>query len=175
VAASVHKPVERGLHTLLDWLFRIEATAAVVTMSACGLLLMADVVSRELLGQGIPWAQRVAVYCATIAGMLGFVLAIQSGEHLRTKFLDNFFPEAARPAVARIASLLSAGVFLFLAYHSWLFVHVSYLSGYRGVALDTPVWPMQIILPYAFASATLRYLAYAIFPGLTPAGEAEAG
>jgi TRAP-type C4-dicarboxylate transport system permease small subunit len=168
-------PGERVIHTLLDWLFRIEAAAAIVSISACGLLLMADVLSREFFGQGVPWAQRVAVYSATIAGMLGFVLAIQSGGHLRTKFLDGVFPEVTKPTVVRIGALLSAVVFLFLAYHSFLFVHASYLSGYRGVALETPVWPMQIILPYAFASATLRYLAYAIFPDLVPAEGSEVG
>jgi TRAP-type C4-dicarboxylate transport system permease small subunit len=168
-------PVERAVHTLLAWLGRIEAATAVAAMSACGLLLMADVLSREFIGQGIPWAQRVAVYCATIAGMLGFVLAIESGEHLRTKFLDGIFPAPVRPAVVRIGSLLSAAVFLFLAYYSWLFVHTSYLSGYRGVALEVPVWPMQVILPYAFVSAALRYLAYAVFPALTPAEAGEAG
>lgn len=169
MAVPAHTGLERLVHALLTWLRAIEAGAAIACISVCGALLMADVLSREVIGQGIPWAQRVAVYSATFAGMLGFALAIQSGEHLRPKFLDGIIPEAIRPAVARAGSLLSAAVFVFLAYHSWLFVHSSFLSGYRGVALEIAVWPMQLILPYAFVSASLRYLAYAIFPALAPA------
>ena len=35
-----------------------------------------------------------------------------------------------------------------------------------------PLWPVQLILPYCFASAGLRYLLFAFFPDLRPA-EAE--
>lgn len=175
MSLSLNRSLERPAQIFLVWLRRLEATVAVVGISLCGALLIADVVFRELLGHGIPWAQRVAVYCATIAAMLGFGLAIQSGEHLRPKMLDNVFPQAARPTVMRLGSLLSAAICFFLAYHAWFFVYASYLSGYRGVAIDVAVWPMQIILPYAFASAALRYLIYAMLPVLTPVESGEGG
>ena len=160
--------LQGGAVHVLGWLRRIEVAVAVVTISACGALLIADVLGREVLGQGIPWAQRVAVYCTTIAGMLGFLLVIDKGEHLRPKWLDGLFPKAATPVLLRVADLVSAGICLFLALYAMRFVHESFVAGPRGVALDIAVWPMQIILPYAFASAAARYLAYAAVPGLRP-------
>ncbi|WP_187968453.1 TRAP transporter small permease [Aquibium microcysteis] len=170
-ADTAARPV---VETLLRGLSRAETWVAIAAISISGTLLMADVLGREVMGQGIPWAQRVAVYCATIAGMLGFVIAIQSGEHLRPRVLDGVFPPAMRPAVGRIGYFVSAAIFAFLAYHSYLFVQASAIDGHRGVGLDLPVWPMQVILPYAFVSAALRYLAYAAYPQIAPSkDEAE--
>lgn len=166
--------LKRGTVRVLGWLRRIEMAIAVVAITACGALLIADVFGREMVGRGIPWAQRVAVYCATFAGMLGFVLAIDKGEHLRPKWLDGLFPEAATPALLRVADLISAGISFYLACYAALFVYDSFLSGTRGVALEVAVWPMQIILPYAFASAALRYLTYAALPELRPAEGGDA-
>ena len=41
------------MRSLLKWLWRLEATVCVVTFSLTAMALMADVLSRELLGDGI--------------------------------------------------------------------------------------------------------------------------
>jgi len=45
--------------------------------------------------------------------------------------------------------------------------------GERSVTLGLPIWPMQVVMVYAFVSAGLRYLAYAWSPAARPR-EAEA-
>jgi TRAP-type C4-dicarboxylate transport system permease small subunit len=164
-----------GVRRALAWLYRIEAVIAVAALSVCALLLLADVLGRELFGQGIYWAQRVGVYCATFAGLLGFVLVVDKGGHLRPTVLDGLFPEDWDPTTSRLADLISAGISLFIGVYAALFVQESFVRGERGVALETVVWPIQLVLPYAFASATVRYLTFAIFPSLRPSesGESE--
>jgi hypothetical protein len=34
------------------------------------------------------------------------------------------------------------------------------------------IWPFQLVLPYIFLASAVRYLAFALFPGLRP-GDSE--
>lgn len=68
-----------------------------------------------------------------------------------------------------MADLIAAGICLFLAMYGAQFVTNSFNLGERGQAIDMPLWPVQLILPYCFASAMLRYLVFAAYPALRPA------
>lgn len=61
-----------------------------------------------------------------------------------------------------------ASICAFLAYHAWLFVDSTYVIGTRAIAIDMPVWPIQMIVPYVFLSATVRYLFFALYPEARP-------
>jgi hypothetical protein len=41
-------------------------------------------------------------------------------------------------------------------------------AGDRAPVLYFVVWPLQLVIPYAFASAGLKHLAYALQPDLKP-------
>lgn len=153
----------------LSWLRRIEAATAVGAFSLCALVLFADVVGREIFGHGVFWAQRLAVYCATFAGLLGFVLVVDGGGHLRASTFDRLVPEPWNRAMFRLADLISAGICLFIAAYGAKFVHESFIRQERGVALDIAIWPIQMIVPFAFLSAGVRYIAFVIHPDLRPA------
>ena len=153
---------------LLDALFALEKWVAIAAFAVVTVCLFADVIGRELFGQGIFWAQRVSVYGATIAGLLGFALCTARGGHLRPLSFDKLFPAALNVPVNRVADLVSFGICMFLATYGTEFVVNSFRLGERGQALDMPLWPVQMILPYCFASAGLRYLLFACFPVLRP-------
>jgi len=74
------------------------ATAAYAGVAG---LLLADVLSREFLGEAIWGAQKIAVFGAIIAGFLGLVLSTASNSHLRPQFADGWFPRAWSPGVRR--------------------------------------------------------------------------
>lgn len=153
----------------LDGLFKLEKWVAIAAFALVTVLLFADVLGRELFGHGIFWAQRVAVYGATVAGLLGFALCTARGGHLRPSSFDKLFPSGLSVPVNRVADLLSFGICMFLAVYGFDFVANSFNLGERGQALDMPLWPVQLILPYCFVSAGLRYLLFAFFPALRPA------
>ena len=148
----------------------LERAVAVAAILAAALALIADLVGRELLGQGIFGAQRAAVHLTFIAGMFGFVLAVGSGAHLRVKAADAAVPMHWRASVDRLGSLTSMALLLALAWTSAQFVLETQAIGERSPTLGIPIWPIQALMPYAFFSAALRYLGYAIKPGLKPAG-----
>lgn len=154
---------------LLALLFRAEKWVAVAAFGLITVVLFSDVVGREIFGQGLFWAQRAAVYAATTAGLLGFALCVATGGHLRPSSFDKFFPPTMSGPMNRVADIISAAICLFLAFYSAQFVFNSWQLGERGQAIPMVLWPVQLILPYCFLSATLRYLLFAAFPALRPA------
>ena len=153
---------------LLHALNRVESLVAAIGLVLVAAILLADVLGREFFGSGIFWAPRLASYCTTVAGMLAFSIVVSSGGHLRPRPVDRVFPPRWDNQVNRLADSISAVLCLFLAYHCGLFVHSTLEMDTRAIAIDMPVWIVQIIVPYVFASAAVRYLAYAIFPEIRP-------
>jgi len=156
------------IDNLLKALNRIECFLAAFGLLIVAGLLLADVLGREIFGSGIYWAPRLASYFTTVAGMLGFSIVVSAGGHLRPKFADGIFPESWNQGVNRLADLISFGLLAFLFWHSAIFVWTTADMGTRAIALNTPVWIVQIVVPYVFASAALRYLFYAVNPDYRP-------
>ena len=154
----------------------IEAGIAVTAFGIVVAALFADVAGRELAGHGVSWAQRLASYCTTIAGMLGFALVVQFGGHLRPRAIEKLTPPAWNTAMNRLADTLSALICAGMAWYGADFVVRSEELGQRGMAIEIVVWPIQIIIPYVFASGAMRYAAFVAFPRLRPMeSEAELG
>ena len=74
----------------LTWLRRVEVAVCVTAFAAAALALIADVLARELLGNGIFGAQRFAVWATAIAGLVGFALVTSEAGHLRPQFADKW-------------------------------------------------------------------------------------
>jgi TRAP-type C4-dicarboxylate transport system permease small subunit len=164
----------RRTRTLLGWLFRAEAAVAVAAFSIITAAVFFDLLGRELFGKGLYGAQRAAVYCMVWVAMLGFALAVAWGAHMRIGGIERLLPESWDAAGNRVADLVSCGACVFLAYWSYVFVAVAYEQKARGMAFDFPLWPIQAVILWAFASGALRYLLYAIFPALRPRETPEA-
>lgn len=147
---------------------------ATVAYGAVAGLLMADVIGRELFGQSFLGAQQLAVYGAILAGFLGLTLATSDNSHLRPGFMD-FVSKMHQRTVTRIGDAVSAAFFLMSAAVAWRFVAVSMEAGDRAPVLYFVVWPLQIIIPYAFASAGAKHGIFALRPALKPAPKGEAG
>ena len=155
--------MKRLVHTLR----LIEAIVATAAYAAVAGLLMADVIGRELFQSSIFGGQQLAVYGAIIAGFLGLTLATSDNAHLRPEFMDFVFRRHEQLA-ARMGDLMSAVFFFLSAYVAWTFVAISWEAGDRAPVLYFVVWPLQLIIPYAFASAGLKHLIFASRPDLKP-------
>lgn len=155
----------------LNGLYWAEAILAVTAFSGVALALTADVVGRELFGNGIYGAQKFAVYCTAVAGMTGFALVVAKGGHLRPKFFDRIVPAQYEAQANRIADLAAAAICIFLGIYALQFVYSSYQLQERGLGLNVLVWPIQSIIPYVLLSSALRYLLFALSPANRPAEE----
>jgi C4-dicarboxylate transporter, DctQ subunit len=161
----------RAAQFLLTWLFRLETTVAAAAFITVVVVLLADVLGREFFGHGIYWGPRLASYCTTVAGMLGFAIVVGTGGHLRPRNLDALLPAAWDGVLGRLGHLISAGICLWLVWYSAVYIAESYAIGTRGMGIEIVIWPIQIIVPYVFVSGALRYVSYACYPALAPREE----
>jgi len=145
-----------------------EMAVAVAALLAAAAALVADLLGREVFGRGIFGAQRAAPHLVFLAGMLGFVLAAGCGAHLRVKATDALLPERWTPWIDRASSVVSALLLFGLAWYAARFTLQTHSVGERSVILDLPIWPLQAVMVYAFASTGLRYSAYAWSPAARP-------
>ena len=167
----MRQSVKRALHLLYWW----EAVLAAVAYVAVAGLLLTDVMSREIIGEPVWGAQKLAVFGAIIAAFLGLCLSTASNSHLRPQFADTWFPRRWSPGIGRTGDAISAALLVTLAFVAVGYVAESIANHERAAVLYLPLWPIQIVLPYAFFSSALRHLAFAAFPDLKPQARAEEG
>lgn len=146
----------------------MEAIVATAAYAAVAGLLMADVIGRELFSTSFLGAQQLAVYGAILAGFLGLTLATSDNAHLRPEFMD-FALRRHEPLTVRLGDIVSAAFFFAACYVAWTFVEISMEAMDRAPVLYFVVWPLQLVIPYAFASSGVKHLIYALRPDLKPA------
>ena len=154
--------------TALKWIVRIELIVACICLAAAAFALCADVIAREILGQGIYGVQKFAVYCCAISGALGMSIVVQSGGHLRITAIDALYRPQALTPVSRLGDLVSASAFLFLAWFAAEFVANTYAFRETDTILQIPIWRVQIILPIAFILAAIKFIVHAAYPAHKP-------
>ena len=164
--------METSTKSVLAAILAAERTLAFGSFAVMLTALIVDVLGRELLGQGVFGSVRVAVYGLIICALAGFGIATATGAHLRPKFLDRLLPRKHERVGVRIGQLVSVAILLTLAKASWDLASFTREINERDVTLGWLVWPMQMAMPAAFFLSAVRYMAYAIFPNLTP-DEAE--
>jgi len=153
------------LYNFLHKLRLIEAIMATVAYAAVACILMVDVIGREVFQTSFLGAQQLAVYGAILAGFLGLTLATSDSSHLRPGFLDFVFHKH-HILIQRIGDGVSALFYLGASLVALQFVLLSMDAQDRAPVLYFVVWPLQIIIPFAFLSAGIKHAAYAWQPTL---------
>ena len=71
-------------------------------LALAAFVLCADVIAREVFGQGFYGVQKLAVYCCAVAGALGMSVVVHAGGHLRITAIDNPASLQLRDALVEI-------------------------------------------------------------------------
>lgn len=153
------------MRRFLTLLLGIESAIAVTAYTVTAGLLVADVISREIFSQAIWGAQKLAVFGAIVAGILGLTIAVADNTHLRASFADRMLPFRW---TGRAGDLVSAALFAAMGWYAVMFVGETIHFDDRAEVIDIPLWWVQIVFPYAFFAAALRHLAFAADPALKP-------
>ena len=156
------------MKAFLALLLRAEAMLAAIAYSVVAALLLGEIVAREIFATSIWGSQKMAVFAAIVAGFLGLSLATAANAHLRPQFADNWWPAHWRDGVARFGDFLSAFLFAAMGVVAALYISDTFANGDRAAVLYWPLWPIQLVLPYAFFSSALRHFVFAAWPNLKP-------
>lgn len=159
---------------------RLECWLAVVCFSFIAVILVLDVLGRELLAPvlnfvgvdigptGIFASQRLAIYALVVGAFAGIGIATATGSHLVPRVGFGWVPKAWAPAMDRLADAFTGCFLLGVAYYGVEFVHSTYDVDLRAPVLNWVVWPFQVAIPLGFLSAACRYFVYVAWPALRP-------
>ncbi|MEM9288130.1 MAG: TRAP transporter small permease subunit [Pseudomonadota bacterium] len=153
----------------------LERFAAVALFAFMAIIVIADVLVREVTGLGISGAPRLAVYAFIAMSLISFGLASQSAEHLRPRFADTLLPDSWEPALQRIQETLMAAFCLTFAIVAVGVVAETKALGEVSRSLKIPIWPMQAVFPLTFFIAAIRHGLFALYPALKPIPPSKAG
>jgi TRAP-type C4-dicarboxylate transport system permease small subunit len=179
-AHAAPPPAPPGVAAMLRAWHRIECWIAVLAFSFIALVLMIDVIGREFYGPlmsmlgikvgatGLFGSQKLAVFALVIGSFAGIGIATATGVHLVPRVAFKWVPASWSPHMDRIADVFTGLFLLGVAWYGLLFVIASKESGVLATVINMSAWPIQTAIPLGFASAALRYFAFAIWPALRP-------
>ena len=161
--------------------FWVERMLAIVTFGAIGLLMMYDVISRELIGPVLPQfgieastlvlvgSQKLGVYCLIAGAFAGFSLATATGVQLVPKVGFRWAHESWNAVMNRLGDFITAAFLAIVTYYAVVFVQSSASFGLMTTSgVEMKVWILQTVVPIGFASAAARYLVYGLWPATRP-------
>ncbi len=159
---------------------RVECLVAVLAFGFIAVVLVADVLGRELLGPiyrafdikgqaGVYASQKMSIYALVIGSFAGVGIATATASHLLPRIGFKWVPPHWGPVVDRCADLFTGLFMIGVAYYGWVYVQSSMSADLRAQAFNIPIWPIQLAIPLGFASAAVRYFFFAAWPDLRPA------
>lgn len=160
--------VPAPLRFIYNLIVKLETVVCYVAFIAGTVALVVDIFGREFLGQGVFGAQRVAVYCMAVAGIMGFSYVVSHGGHLRPTVLDKLIPAQYDAAASRLADAISCLLCLGLTYASYLFIYSTFAIGERDMTLPVNIWTIQTVLVFAFGFSAIKFFIFVCAPAMRP-------
>lgn len=180
-SAAQPRPAPPAVTALLRGWHRAECWLSVACFTFIAVVLVIDVLGRELwgpllrlLGQqagatGLFGSQKLAIFALVIGSFAGIGIATATGVHLLPRLGFGWVPKAWGPAMDRLADVVTGCFLLGVAWFGVLFVLSSKQSGVLAAVINVSAWPVQAFIPLGFVSAALRYFIFAAWPGARPA------
>ena len=159
---------------------QVECWIAVAAFAFIAVILLLDVLGRELVGPGLrvlgfPAAatgifasQKLSIFALVIGSFAGIGIATATASHLVPRVGFGWVPARWDPWFNRLADLLTGLFLVCVAYYGWVYVASSMATDLRAPVLDWSVWPVQAVMPIGFLSAAGRYFMYAAWPAIRP-------
>jgi len=153
------------MQRLLGNILVIEGAVAVIAYVMTASLLLLDIIGREIFNSPVWGAQKLAVFGAIIAGILGLSMAVANNTHLRANFADKLLPFGWAD---RLGDFVSACIYGLLAWYAFEFVDESITYKDKAEVIHIPLWPFQLVFPYAFLMSSIRHLYFCARPHHKP-------
>lgn len=137
-----------------------------VLMSLLGglvLLAAAQILMRNLLGAGLPWADPLLRLLVLWLALAGALAATRENKHIRIDLLSRFLPDRFALWTHRLTSAFAAIVCAFLAWHGGRLVWFEYQDGTLA-APGVPAWAAELVIPLGFGLMAMRFALHTLLP-----------
>lgn len=149
--------VMKYLEKLNSWVENAETALLVSVLSIMVIFAFAQVVLRNIFGEGILWGDIFLRHLVLWVGFLGASLATRQEKHINIDLFTRFLSQRGKDISRLITNLFSFLICVVLTDASWRFVQDEQLMG-TTVFNDIPAWYFQIIIPVGFLLMALRFL-----------------
>lgn len=126
-------------------------------------LAIFQIISRNLLGDGVVWIDPLLRTLVLWVGLSGAVVATRTDNHIRIDIFTKYFPKHLLKHVQRLVYIFTLSICLLIAWHAGRFVYSEY--EYQTIAFSSvPAWVTALIIPISFSLIAVRYALLIISP-----------
>ncbi|TVP58521.1 MAG: TRAP transporter small permease [Halomonadaceae bacterium] len=115
---SVLKAPFEWLDTGLDW---FERSALIVCILAMATVSVANVMSRNIFGSSLQYANDVAQILLVIVTFMGIGIGARHARHIRVSAVHDLLPKKAQKVLLIFVSFTTAGLLFMLANYGWAY------------------------------------------------------
>ena len=142
---------------------KFEDGLLVIILSSMILFAVYQIISRNLLGEGIVWIDPLLRTLVLWVGLSGAVVATRTDNHIRIDVFAKYFPPQILKYIQRMVYLFTISICLLIAWHAARFVYSEY--EYQTIAFSgIPAWVTALIIPVSFSLIAIRYALLIISP-----------
>jgi len=146
------------MNRLVKVINRFEDALLVIILAAMILLSLFQILSRNILSEGVVWIDPLLRTLVLWVGLTGAVVATRYDNHIRIDIFTRYFPKNWQSVSLRIVYLVTMLICLVIAWHAARFILSEY--EYQTIAFsDVPAWLAGLIIPLSFALMGIRYAA----------------
>ena len=129
-------------------------------LAVMAVLINVEVVARYVFNSSTLIADEYSGYLFVWSTLLAFGYAFHAGQFLRVDAVVHRFRGRTKAASELLAAVAGLAVSAICVYATWQLFEASWRFGTRSIQPSaTPLWIMQIALPFSFAWLALLYVA----------------
>ena len=144
------------MNRLLRIINRFEDATLIIILAAMIALSVFQIVSRNILSEGVVWIDPLLRTLVLWVGLTGAVVATRFDNHIRIDIVTRYFPARWQAISMRIVYLVTMFVCLVISWHASRFILSEY--EYQTIAFSgVPSWLTGLIIPVSFSLMGIRY------------------
>ncbi|MCM3760435.1 TRAP transporter small permease [Halalkalibacter oceani] len=139
-------------------LMKIEEYILSYAIIVIAIMIVGNVLSRSITGDGWSFSQEVSLFAVTVATFMGISYAARKGRHISMSAFFDIAPFPIRKALSIIIPAITSILLFILAKYGFDYFMSLYESGRVTTAMRMPVYFMAFFVPLGLGLGALQFL-----------------
>lgn len=136
------EPIEK-IFRLFNYIFVVACAGALIALVS---IITAEIVLRSFLDISLSWIHETNIFLASWLYFLGIGIVYHNGRDITINLIVEKFPKVLGRVAAHLYPLLTAIVFLLLAYHSWRLIELQSPFQTPGVGFPRYIYTLPLFI-----------------------------